>query len=78
MVEREKGRLHAVPLIRDIVRDTFWRLVKFLGKIRDRLVLGNKFTVTIEIFNMKLPYNEATFWDTRPFKILENFWDRLV
>ena len=63
VVEREKGRLHAVPLIRDIVRDTFWRLVKFLGKIRDRLVLGNKFTVTIEIFNMKLPYNEATFWD---------------
>ena len=47
------------PLIRD--RDTFWRLVKFLGKIRDRLF---KFRVTIEIFTMKLPYNEAKFWDT--------------
>ena len=46
-----------------VIRNTFWRLVKFLGKIRDRLVLGIKFTVTIEIFTMKLPYNEATFWD---------------
>ena len=39
-----------------IIRDTFWRLVKFLGEIRDRLVLGNKFTVTIEMFTIKLPY----------------------
>ena len=36
-------------------RDTFWRLgVKFLGKIRDRLVLGNKFTVAIELFTNEI------------------------
>ena len=39
-----------------VKRDTFWRLVKFLGEKKDRLVLGNKFTVTMEIFTMKLPY----------------------
>ena len=39
-----------------IIRDTFLRLVQFLGEIRDRLVLGNKFTVTMEIFTKKLPY----------------------
>ena len=44
-----------------VIRGTFWRLVKFLGKIRDRLVLGNKFTVAIEIFTIKLPYYEAKF-----------------
>ena len=56
--------MHAVSTyMGHVIRDTFWRLVKFLGKIRDRLVLSNKFTVAIEIFTMKLPYNEATFWD---------------
>ena len=30
-----------------LIRDAFWRLVQFLG---ERLVLGNKFTVTIEIY----------------------------
>ena len=56
--------LHAVSTYKGhFIRDTFWKLVKFLGKIRDRLVLGNKFTVAIEIFTMKLPYNEAKFWD---------------
>ena len=51
------------PLMRTHYKGHFWRLVKFLGKIRDRLVLVNKFTVAVEIFTMKLPYNEATFWD---------------
>ena len=52
----------------------FWRLVKFLGK----KLLGNKFTITTKIFTdilifvsmklscliiLKLPYNEAKFWD---------------
>ena len=46
-----------------LIRDTCWRLVKILGEIRDRLVLGNKFTVAIEIFTMKLPYIEAKFRD---------------
>ena len=48
--------LHAVSTYKGhVIRDTFWRLVTFLGKIRDRLVLGNKFKVAIEIFTMKLP-----------------------
>ena len=30
--------LHAVSIYKEhVIRDTFWRLVKFLGKIRDRL-----------------------------------------
>ena len=32
------------------------------------LVLGNKFTLKIELLTMKLQYNEATFWDM----IIEN------
>ena len=50
-------RLHSVSTYKGhVIRDTFWRLVKFLGKIRDKLVvLGNKFTVTIEIVTPKLP-----------------------
>ena len=45
------------PLIRDTFQGTlFGEYMKFLGKIRDRLVLGNKFTVAIELFNKKLPY----------------------
>ena len=36
---------------------------KFWGEIKDRLVLCNKFIVAIEIFTMKLPYNEAKFWN---------------
>ena len=40
--------MHAVSTyMGHVIRDTFWRLVKFLGKIRDRLVLSNKFTVAI-------------------------------
>ena len=56
--------IHPVSTYKGHVRrDTFWRLVKFLGKIRDRLVLVDKFPVAIDIFTMKLPYNEAKFWD---------------
>ena len=55
------GKIHSVSTFKGhLIRDTFWRLVKFLGKIRDILVLGNNW----DIFTMKLPYNEATFRDT--------------
>ena len=53
----ETSKIHAASTFKGhVLRDTFWRLVKFLGEIRDRLVLGNKFIVTIEIFTMNLPY----------------------
>ena len=71
--------LHAVSTYKGhIIRDTYLRLVKFLGKIKDRLVLGDTFKAIIEIFTMKLPYNEAKFWDITLFKIEEKIWDRLV
>ena len=47
------------------------------SQIANKLVIGNKFTVAIEIFTMILPYNEATFWDMT-IEILENFWDTIV
>ena len=50
-------KLHAVTIYKGhVIRDTFLRLVKFMRKIRDRLVLGNKFTASIEIFTLKLPF----------------------
>ena len=61
---RDYTRIHAVTVYKGhVIRDTFLRLVKFMRKIRDRLVLGVKFTLTIEIFTMKLPNYEAKFWD---------------
>ena len=48
------------------IRDTFRRLVKFLEKIRDKLLHG------IEFEALKLQENEAELWDTT-IQILENF-----
>ena len=50
------SRLHIWYTQYPLISDTFWRLVQFLGKIWDRLVLGDRLTVTIDIFTMKLPY----------------------
>ena len=39
------------------------RLVKFMRKIRDRLVLGIIFMAILVTFTLKLLENEEEFWD---------------
>ena len=39
------------------------RLVKFMRKIRDRLVHGINFMAILDIFSLKLLENETVFWD---------------
>ena len=39
------------------------RLVKFMRKIRDRLVHGINFMAILDIFTLKLLENETVFWD---------------
>ena len=48
------------------------RLVKFLKKIRDRLLHGIEFMAILDTLTLTLPENEAKFWDTT-IQILENF-----
>ena len=56
--------LHAVTIYKGhVIRDTFLRLVKFMRKIRDRLVLGIIFMAILVTFTLKLLENEAEFWD---------------
>ena len=40
------------------------RLVKFMRKIRDRLVHGINFMAILDICTLKLLENETVFWDT--------------
>ena len=52
--------LHAVTIYKGhVIRDTFLRLVKFMRKIRDRLVLGIIFMVILVTFTLKLLENEV-------------------
>ena len=60
-----------------VIRDTFLRLVKFVRKIRDRLVLGIIFMAILVTFTLKLLENEAEFWDMTIQNSGKN-WDRLV
>ena len=48
------------------------RLDKSLKKIRDRLLDGIEFMAILDTLTLKLPENEAKFWDTT-IKILEKF-----
>ena len=58
------GLVYAVTIYKGhVIRDTFLRLVKFMRKIRDRLVLGIIFMVILVTFTLKLLENEAEFWD---------------
>ena len=58
-------KLHAVTNYKGhAIRDTFWRLVKFLKKIRDRLLHGIEFMAILDTLTLTLPENEAKFWDT--------------
>ena len=56
--------LHAVTICKGhLIRDTFMRLVKFMRKIRDRLVHRINFMAILDIFTLKLLENETVFWD---------------
>ena len=48
------------------------RLVKFLKKIRDRLLHGIEILVILDTVTLKLPEKGAEFWDTT-IQILEKF-----
>ena len=57
--------IHAVTIYKGhLIRDTFMRLVKFMRKIRDRLVHRINFMAILDIFTLKLLENETVFWDT--------------
>ena len=61
--------LHAVTNYKGhVIRDTFLRLVKFLKKIRDRLLHGIEFMAILDTFTLKLIENEAEF-GTQLFKL---------
>ena len=50
--------IHAVTIYKGhVIRDTFLRLVKFMRKIRDRLVLGIIFKAILVPFTRKLLEN---------------------
>ena len=49
------------------------RVVKFLKEIRDRLLHNSDFMAILDTLTLKLPENEAEFWDTT-IKILKNFF----